>query len=91
LNEVPGFRCLVPEGAFYVMPNVEGTGIDSKTLADMLLQEAGVSCLDGACFGAYGKGYIRFSYANSMANLMEAVDRIKKFSVRWAPALAGTR
>jgi aspartate aminotransferase len=91
LNEVPGFRCLVPEGAFYVMPNVEGTGIDSKALADMLLQEAGVSCLDGGCFGQYGKGYIRFSYANSMANLMEAVERIKKFSVRWAPALAGTR
>jgi aspartate/methionine/tyrosine aminotransferase len=91
LNEVPGFRCFVPEGAFYVMPNVEGTGIDSKALADMLLQEAGVSCLDGGCFGHYGKGYIRISYANSMANLMEAVERIKKFSVRWAPALAGTR
>jgi aspartate/methionine/tyrosine aminotransferase len=86
LNEIPGFRCAVPEGAFYVMPNVTGTGIDSRELADFLLNEAGVSCLDGGCFGRYGKGYIRFSYANSMANLMEAVDRIKKASARWAPA-----
>ena len=91
LNEVPGFRCLVPEGAFYVMPNVTGTGMDSKELSDYLLNEAGVSCLDGGCFGRYGKGYIRFSYANSMANLMEAVERIKKASVRWVPAMAHTR
>jgi aspartate/methionine/tyrosine aminotransferase len=83
LNEVPGFRCRVPGGAFYAMANVTGTGMDSKELADYLLYEGGVSCLDGACFGEYGKGFIRFSYANSMANLMEAVARIKKVSPRW--------
>jgi len=83
LNEVPGFRCRVPGGAFYAMANVTATGMDSKELADFLLYEAGVSCLDGGCFGDYGKGFIRFSYANSMANLMEAVERIKKVSPRW--------
>jgi aspartate aminotransferase len=88
LNEVPGFRCAVPGGAFYAFANVEGTGMDSKELADYLLYEAGVSCLDGRCFGDYGKGYIRFSYANSMANLMEAVARIKKHSPKWARAAA---
>ena len=88
LNEVPGFRCAIPGGAFYAFANVEGTGMDSKDLADYLLYEAGVSCLDGRCFGDYGKGYIRFSYANSMANLMEAVARIKKFSPKWAQAAA---
>ena len=86
LNEVPGFRCAIPGGAFYAFANVEGTGMDSKELADYLLYEAGVSCLDGRCFGDYGKGYIRFSYANSMANLMEAVARIQKFSPKWAQA-----
>lgn len=86
LSEVPGFRCALPGGAFYLFPNVSGTGMDSKELADFLLNEAGVSCLDGGCFGEYGKGYLRFSYANSMANLMEAVERIKKVAPRWTPA-----
>jgi len=84
LNEIPGFRCTLPDGAFYAFPNVEGTGIPSKDLADMLLNEAGVACLDGAAFGQYGSGYIRFSYANSLENIMEAVSRIKKFSAKWA-------
>jgi len=86
LSEVPGFRCALPGGAFYLFPNVSGTGMDSKELADFLLNEAGVACLDGGCFGEYGKGYLRFSYANSMANLMEAVERIKKVAPRWTPA-----
>lgn len=89
LNEIPGFRCAVPGGAFYAFANVTGTGIDSAELADFLLNEAGVSCLDGACFGEYGAGYVRFSYANSLANLHEAVERIKKVAARWAPALSG--
>lgn len=84
LNRIPGFRCALPGGAFYAFPNVTGTGMDSKELADLLLNEAGVSCLDGACFGSYGKGYVRFSYANSLANLMEAVERIQKLASRWA-------
>ena len=91
LNQVPGFRCPVPGGAFYAFANITGTGMDSKELADYLLYEAGVSCLDGGCFGEYGKGYIRFSYANSMANLMEAVDRIMKASPKWQASLVASR
>jgi aspartate aminotransferase len=77
LNQVPGFRCALPGGAFYAFANITGTGMKSKELADHLLYDAGVSCLSGAAFGEYGEGYIRFSYANSYENLMDAVERIK--------------
>ncbi len=89
LNEIPGFRCALPGGAFYAFPNVTGTGISSAELADLLLYEAGVSCLNGGGFGKYGEGYIRFSYANSLENLTEAIERIRKVSARWSqrPAL----
>jgi aspartate aminotransferase len=83
LNTVPGFRCSVPAGAFYAFPNVTGTRMPSKDLADFLLNEAGVACLNGTAFGRHGDGYLRFSYANSLANIMEAIDRIKKVSVKW--------
>ena len=84
LNEIPGFRCALPAGAFYAFPNVTGTGMSSKALADLLLNEAGVACLDGAAFGQYGDGYLRFSYANSLANIQEALDRIQKAAAHWA-------
>lgn len=84
LNEIPGFRCGLPSGAFYAFPNVRGTGVPSKTLADMLLNDAGVACLDGRGFGEYGEGYLRFSYANSLENILEALRRIKQLSARWA-------
>jgi aspartate/methionine/tyrosine aminotransferase len=83
LNEIPGFRCALPGGAFYAFVNVKGTRMRSKALADYLLEEAGVSCLDGAAFGAYGEGYIRFSYANSLDKLMEAAQRIDTVSAKW--------
>ena len=83
LNEIPGFQCSVPPGAFYAFPNVSGTGISSKELADYLLNEAGVACLNGAAFGEHGNGYLRFSYANSLANITEAIERIRKVSGRW--------
>jgi aspartate/methionine/tyrosine aminotransferase len=79
LNQVPGLRCAMPEGAFYAFPNITGTGWKSKALADALLERAGVACLSGTAFGAYGEGYVRFSYANSTENLMEAVGRIERF------------
>lgn len=79
LNSISGFRCQVPEGAFYAFPNIEGTGWKSKALADALLDKAGVACLSGTAFGAFGEGYLRFSYANSMPMLMKAVDRIREF------------
>ena len=91
LNEIPGFRCALPGGAFYAFPNVSGTGIPAKELTDFLLNEAGVACLDGGAFGEYGADYIRFSYANSLPNLLEAVDRIKKISARWAGQAVAAR
>ena len=64
-------------------PTSPARASDSKELADLLLNEAGVACLSGAAFGEYGEGYIRFSYANSLENLMEAVERIRKCASRW--------
>ncbi|MCS7258740.1 MAG: pyridoxal phosphate-dependent aminotransferase [candidate division WOR-3 bacterium] len=78
INSIKGFSCKKPEGAFYVFANVKETGYNAKELADRLLQEAGVACLSGTCFGKYGEGYIRFSYANSVENIQEAIRRIKK-------------
>jgi len=77
LNDVPGWRCVLPGGAFYAFANVKAMGKSSKEIADGLLNEAGVACLDGGGFGEYGKGYVRFSYANSYENLMKAAERIK--------------
>jgi aspartate aminotransferase len=88
LNEVPGFHCPIPGGAFYAFANVKGTGMSSKEVADLLLYEAGVSCLNGGCFGEYGEGYVRFSYANSLENLEEAVRRIKAVAHKWEPVAA---
>lgn len=79
LNTIPGFRCPIPEGAFYAFPNIQATGWKSKPLADALLQEAGVACLSGTAFGEYGEGYLRFSYANSMDNLLRATEKIRSF------------
>jgi len=79
LNTIPGFRCRRPEGAFYAFPNITGAGMKSGDLAARLLEEAGVACLSGASFGEHGEGYLRFSYANSYENLMEAVNRIRTF------------
>src|ERR1700732_2452506 len=77
LNRIPGIHCARPGGAFYAFANITRTGMNSKTAADFLLNEAGVACLSGAAFGKYGEGYIRFSYANSYENLMVAVKRIE--------------
>ena len=79
LNQIPGIRCAMPNGAFYVLPNIEGTGMSSRDFADRLLQEAGVASLAGESFGEYGKGYVRFSFANSTENIEKALERIGKF------------
>jgi aspartate aminotransferase len=78
LNRIPGFRCPMPEGAFYAFPNIQGTGRTAKQLADHLLNEAGVACLAGTAFGEYGEHYLRFSIASSLENLEEALARIAK-------------
>ena len=77
LNRIAGFTCRQPHGAFYVFPNIRKTGKSSRELADALLTEAGVACLWGTAFGAWGEGYLRFSFANSVENLQKALERIK--------------
>jgi aspartate/methionine/tyrosine aminotransferase len=77
LRQIRGFSCVRPKGAFYVFPNITGTGFSSRTLADRLLDEAGVACLSGTAFGEFGEGHLRFSYATSMENIEEALRRIK--------------
>jgi len=78
LNKIPGFTCKKPHGAFYVFPNIKGTNKSSKELAEYLLNEAGVAALSGTSFGAYGKGYLRFSYANSVENIKKALAKIEE-------------
>ena len=74
---MPGVACRRPRGAFYVFPNITGTGRTSAEVADRLLQEAGVAVLAGTAFGAHGEGYLRISYANSETNLAKALERIR--------------
>ncbi|UCD64690.1 MAG: pyridoxal phosphate-dependent aminotransferase, partial [Candidatus Zixiibacteriota bacterium] len=76
LNKIEGITCLNPVGAFYVFPNITGTGLTSEQFAETMLEEAGVACLAGTCFGSAGQGYVRFSYANSVENITEALNRI---------------
>ena len=82
LNGIEGFSCRLPEGAFYTFPNVSRIGIPSTTLADRLLNEAGVACLSGTDFGPNGEGYLRFTYAASQAELDEAVRRVGEFAAK---------
>ena len=77
LNALPGVSCVSPDGAFYAFPNISGTGMRASELADRLLSEAGVAALPGTAFGAWGEGFLRLSYANSVANIQLALDAIK--------------
>ena len=77
LNAIPGFDCRLPAGAFYVFPDVSGTGLDGGALADRLLAEVGVCVLAGTAFGEVGRDHVRISYANSRENLAEALARIR--------------
>ena len=79
LNRIPGIRCPMPGGAFYVFPSVEGTGMTSKRFADGLLEDQSVACLAGESFGEYGDGCVRFSFANSAENIERALERIDRF------------
>ena len=78
LNAIPGFSCVMPKGAFYAFPNTSETGISSKVLEHEFLNEAGVACLSGASFGAFGEGYMRFSYANSVDQIREGLRRVRE-------------
>lgn len=79
LNTISGFSCIEPRGAFYAMPNIKGTGFNAQKLQNELLENAGVACISGTSFGEYGEGYLRFSYAASNEEILEAMDRIRKF------------
>ena len=79
LNRIPGFRCARPDGSFYAFPNIEGTGMNEKSMADRLLSEAGVAVLPGTAFGEAGRGYIRLAYTQSEENLANALERIERF------------
>lgn len=79
LNQVPGFTCTEPGGAFYAFPNIEGTGMSARDLQDNLLNETGVAIIAGTSFGAMGEGYVRFSYANSTENIREAIRRVREY------------
>jgi len=80
LNGIRGFSCRMPKGAFYVFANITRTGWKSKPLADALLEEAGVAALSGTAFGEFGEGYLRFSVANSMEKLHQALERIDRWT-----------
>jgi aspartate/methionine/tyrosine aminotransferase len=80
LNKIKGFSCRMPKGAFYVFPNITKTEWKSKPLADTLLEEAGVAALSGTAFGEFGEGHLRFSVANSLEHLQQALDRIDQWT-----------
>lgn len=90
LNRVPGFRCALPDGAFYAWVNIAETGISAEELCRILLEEAGVAAIPGAAFGPSGAEFVRFSFASSTANLKEAVERILRVSNAWQATAAGS-
>jgi len=77
LNDLPGVRCADPAGAFYAFPNIQETGLSAREAQDRFLNEAGVATIAGTSFGAWGEGYLRFSYANSLENIEKAIERIR--------------
>lgn len=74
-----GLECHEPQGAFYAFPSVKSTGLTSEEFATRLLQEFSVAAVPGDVFGKGGEGHLRCSYASSIANLTEAIDRIGQF------------
>jgi aspartate/methionine/tyrosine aminotransferase len=88
LNEVPGFRCEAPEGAFYAWVDIRGTGASAEEVCRILLEEDGVAAIPGAAFGPSGRDFVRFSFVSSVENLDEAATRIKKVSALWQGTLA---
>jgi aspartate aminotransferase len=77
LNAIPGVTCRKPQGAFYVFPNIKSFGISSSKMADLILEKANVAVLPGSSFGAYGEGYLRLVYSNSIENIKQAIEQIK--------------
>jgi aspartate aminotransferase len=88
LNQVPGFRCPAPDGAFYAWVNITGTGLTAEEICRLMLDEAGVAAIPGAAFGPSGQDFVRFSFASSSTTLHEAVERIQRVSAAWQGAPA---
>jgi aspartate aminotransferase len=78
LNSMPGITCNNPGGAFYVFPNISGTGMTGEKFAEKCLYEAGVAIVPGTSFGKSAKDFVRFSFANSYENIEKALEKIKK-------------
>ena len=78
LNQIPGFSCIEPGGAFYAFPNITNTGMSSQKLQEKILEEAGVAVIAGTSFGVNGEGFLRFSYANSIENIQKAIKKIAR-------------
>jgi aminotransferase len=78
LNKIEGFNCALPEGAFYVFPNIKDFGMSSEQFAEFLIREARIATVPGSAFGSHGEGYIRVSYATTYELLEEALNRIEK-------------
>jgi aspartate/methionine/tyrosine aminotransferase len=87
LNQIPGFRCQAPDGAFYAWVNIENTGLSAEEVQKLLLEEAGVAGIAGAAFGPGGKKYLRFSLVSARKLLEEALERIQRVSVHWRAAV----
>ena len=83
LNQIPGFKCAPPDGAFYAWVNISETSQPAEELCRIMLEEAGVAAIPGAAFGKFGRDFIRFSFASSTETLHEAVKRIKEVSHKW--------
>ncbi|HEY7198803.1 MAG TPA: pyridoxal phosphate-dependent aminotransferase [Candidatus Dormibacteraeota bacterium] len=79
LNAIPGVRCETPQGAFYVFPNIEGTGRNERELAEELLDRAGVALLPGTAFGPAGAGFLRLAYTQAEADLRTGLERIAEY------------
>jgi aspartate/methionine/tyrosine aminotransferase len=78
LNRIRGIRCLLNEGAFYVFPNIRGTGMTSEEFADFMLDKGKVALLPGTNFGEFGQGYVRLTYATGIDRIKEGILRIEK-------------
>ena len=88
LNAIPGFRCQLPEGAFYAWVNVEETGLPAEEVARVLLEEGGVAGIAGAAFGREGKNYLRFSLVSAPELLEEALERIARVAAGWSVSVS---
>lgn len=85
LARLPGVRCAAHDGAFYAFADVAGTGLAARTLQDRWLDELGVATIAGTSFGPRGEGRVRFSYANSLDAIREAIARIDAWLRGHAP------